>query len=301
MPASDFATLDSFSLDRAYALAMASELAYEDGASVEHSVREEWGFDRCRFVDSDDSQGFVAANRDVVIVAFRGTEANDVSDWLTDADFTLVDGPLEGQVHEGFYDALADVWQVVNHELQLLDPQQRKSLWVTGHSLGGALAALAAARWAEAGRHVSGLYTFGQPRTGDAKFRRNFNFAMKASAFRFVNDNDLVTRIPPRALGYSHVGTLKYFTDAGRLEGDVSWWQMFLDRWTFHIDGFLDGALEAAQDHSMTGYRQLIEQARSGSAGMAMAAATQAAGAVDILPLVTPREKAMMIPRRRAA
>lgn len=293
------APLEPFRLDRAYALAMAAELAYESAEAIERTVRDEWGFDHCRFVESDDSQAFVAADDDVLIAAFRGTEADDVSDWLTDADFTLVDGPLGGKVHEGFYDALADVWQVVQSEIVELDPQQRKSLWVTGHSLGAALAALAAARWLDSDRHVHGLYTFGQPRTGDAAFCRNFNFRLKASTFRFVNDNDLVTRVPPRVLGFSHVGTIKYFTDAGRLEGDVSWWKMFLDRWTFHLDGLLDGAIEGAQDHSMTAYRQLVEAAMGDDVhGEPHGARSHSS---DILPMFPPAHKAMILPRRRAA
>ncbi len=287
-----------FSIDRAFALATAAELAYSPGDQITTSVCDDWGFDDCRFIDSDDSQAFIAIDRDVLIVSFRGTEAN-FSDWLTDADFSLVKGPLGGKVHEGFYDALADIWHKMAAEIAYLDPQQRKSLWVTGHSLGGALATLAAARWIEARRTVQGLYTFGQPRTGDAAFRRNFNFALKASTFRFVNDNDLVTRVPPRALGFSHLGTMKYFTDAGRLESDASWWQLFLDRWTFHLDGFLDGELEATQDHSMTGYRKLIEATRS--PGSPNPFAPTQPDARNVIPMFTPERKPVLLPRRRAA
>ena len=293
------APIEPFSLPRAHAMALAAELVYASGDEVLRTVCDQWGFHRCRFIDSDDSQVFMAADRDAIVVSFRGTEANDLSDWLTDADFNLVDGPLDGRVHEGFYDALADIWQALDREIWLHDPQQRKSLWITGHSLGGALAALAAARWTEMGRRISGLYTFGQPRTGDAKFSRNFNFAMKASTFRFVNDNDLVTRVPPRALGFSHVGTLKYFTDAGQLEGDVTWWRMFLDRWTFHIDGFLDGALEGAQDHSMVGYRKLIEAIRT--TDLIHDDEPSPTHNSDIIPLFAPQQKPMLLPRRRAA
>jgi triacylglycerol lipase len=276
---------------------MAAELAYESEATIERAVFDEWGFDHCRFIDSDDSQAFVAADREVIIVAFRGTE-NDLTDWLTDADFNMVKGPLNGKVHEGFYDGLSQIWHSLHNEVIACDPQQRKSLWVTGHSLGAALAALAAARWYEWGRHVSGAYTFGQPRTGDATFRRNFNFAMKASTFRFVNDNDLVTRVPPRALGFSHLGTLKYFTDAGSLEGDASWWQMFLDRWTFHLEGLLDGALEAAQDHSMIVYRQLVEAALGTPMILPFA---QPQAAAEVMPMLRAEQKPMLLPRRRAA
>jgi len=289
---------EPFSLERAYALALASELAYEDGETIARTACDEWGFDHCSFIDADDSQVFWATDRGVLVVAFRGTEAGQFADWLTDADFTLVDGPLGAQVHEGFYDALADVWQRLHHEVSLADPQRRKSFWITGHSLGGALAALAAARWIDGGRPVAGLYTFGQPRTGDAAFRRNFNFVLKASTFRFVNDNDLVTRVPPRAMGFSHLGTLRYFTDAGRLECDASWWQMFLDRWTFRLDGFFDGVLEAAEDHSMTGYRRLIE-ASLDRCDLRFDAGFDTSRA-DILPFLLPVQRPLILPRRRA-
>lgn len=258
--------LEPFSLPRAYALAMAAEAAYRPAAKVHSLVTHDWGFDHFDFFDICDTQAFLAADRDTLIVSFRGTEGSEMADWLTDADMTLVDGPLDARVHEGFYAALADVWQVLQHEVQRLDPHLKMTLWITGHSLGGALASLAAARWIERGRPVHGVYTFGQPRVGDAKFARNFNFEMKSTAFRFVNNNDLVSRVPPRALGYSHVGLCKYFTDGGSFEEDYSWWQTFLDRWTFRWEDFFDGEWEAAADHSMTNYRRLVAAAGAGQA-----------------------------------
>ncbi len=255
--------LEPFSLPRAYGMALAAEAAYRPAAEIHSLATHDWGFDHFEFIDVGNTQLFLAADGDVLIVAFRGSEGSEMADWLTDADMTLVDGPLDSQVHEGFYRALADVWQLLQHEVQRLDPQLQKSLWITGHSLGGALASLAAARWIERGRPVQGVYTFGQPRVGDAKFARNFNFEMKSTAFRFVNNNDVVSRVPPRAMGYSHVGLCKYFTDGGNLEEDISWWQSFLDRWTFRWEDFFDGAWEGTADHSMTAYRRLVAAAGS--------------------------------------
>ena len=96
------------------------------------------------FFDDNDTQAFVAADAEKIVVCFRGTESDRLCDWLTDADISLVEGPLEGRVHGGFYDALSDVWHVVDRAVQQLDRYGHKTLWVTGHSLGGALASLAA-------------------------------------------------------------------------------------------------------------------------------------------------------------
>lgn len=253
--------MDSFDLHNALLLAGASEIVYREPAAAEQFVLRQWGFGQFAFIDADDTQAFVAGDPRTVVVCFRGTETNDLGDWLTDADTSLVAGPLGGRVHEGFYDALSHVWQAVDRAVGRFDPHKAKPLWITGHSMGGALAALAAARWLDRGRRVSGIYTFGQPRTGDGTFARNFNFELKCNAFRFVNNNDLVTRIPPRALGYSHLGTFKYLTSEGKLEDDIGWWRMFLDRWTFRLDEVLRAACDGIDDHSMITYRQCLEAA----------------------------------------
>ena len=57
---------------------------------------------------------------------------------------------------------------------------------------------------------VHGLYTLGQPRTGDSKFVEKFDLKYKSSSFRFVNNNDIVTRVAPSTLGYKHIGTFLY-------------------------------------------------------------------------------------------
>ena len=275
-----------FTLHNAQALGLAAEVAYEAPEAAEATARARLGCRQFVFLDEEDTQAFVSSNREATIVAFRGTEKN-VADWLTDADASLVSGPLDGRVHEGFYDSLSDVWHALDRTITRLDPHGDKPLWLTGHSLGGALATLATARWIDRGRPIAGMYSFGQPRTGDRVFARNFDFAMKSSAFRFVNDNDLVSRVPPRAMGYRHVGTFKYFTDGGLFAEGVSWWRAFLDRWTFRLEDFFDGQLEGFADHSMKQYNHHIATAIS--AGLRL---------VGAAPVRTPRP---VRPRRRAA
>ena len=98
-----------------------------------------------------------------------------------------------------------------------------------------------------------------EPRTGDEPFARNFNFAFKPYAHRIVNHNDLITRVPPRAFGYSHTGTFKYFTEQGELVDNIDWWQRFLDSWQGAYDDFFDWAGDGVRDYNMTQYRQLID------------------------------------------
>jgi hypothetical protein len=79
--------------------------------------------------------------------------------------------------------------------------------------LGGALATLLAAEWSGE-RSVDGVFTYGQPRVGDEEFRGFLNQRLGARFSRFVNDDDIVARVPP---GYRHMGTLYHFDEDGSL------------------------------------------------------------------------------------
>ena len=179
------------------------------------------------------TQCYVAHNQDVVIVAFRGTQVlkpvagqppgemwrQVVKDLWKDTKFRLVVSGQGGSVHEGFKQALEEVWETLKSYLDgLQEKTPTRPIWFTGHSLGAALATLAADRFGD----VQGLYTFGSPLVGDEGFARDF----QVSGYRFVNNNDIVARIPPwgpNALKlikwgrYQHVGHLKYIDEAGML------------------------------------------------------------------------------------
>lgn len=253
----------AFNLQNAYSLAMAANLAYESEKGIESKVKKIWGFNDFKFFDSNGTQAFVMANNNVIVVSFRGTEPNRIEDWLTDIDFNFVEGPLGGRVHDGFYTALSNVWQKIERTISLFRANKPKSLWFTGHSLGAAVAALAVAKLRDEDRPVDGLYTFGQPRTGDRTFARNFNLEFKPYAFRFVNNNDIVTRVPPRAMNFSHVGTFKYFTETKNLVDDIVWWNRFLDRVRGRIEDLLEWGTDGIKDHSMEGYEKLVKKALS--------------------------------------
>ncbi|WP_051906601.1 lipase family protein [Methylomarinum vadi] len=155
-----------------------------------------------------DTQAYIVANDDAVILTFRGTEPDQFKDVLADAYLHPLEFPGKGKVHGGFYGALSgDCWERIVSVLQR-PHLQTKMLWITGHSLGAALATVAAAHL-----NPHGLYTFASPRVGDSVFCASF---AGSNSQRFVNCSDLVTRVPLKdIMDYQHIETLQYFTAAG--------------------------------------------------------------------------------------
>lgn len=246
--------------ENAVALSHAAQLAYNSAAEGA-ALAQQWGFARFRFLDRRETQALVMANDAAVVVAFRGTEPAKLRDWMSDLDTLLCDGPF-GHVHNGFQQALVRVWDELNP--CVTEFQDRgQSLWITGHSLGAALATLAAARWREADKPVHGLYTFGSPRVGDREFERAFGQDFGARNFRFVNNCDLVTRVPLRAMGFSHAGTLLYFDSKGRLQSDPGFWDAFLNRVRGRIDDLGKMGPADLKQHSIDHYVKLCEKNRA--------------------------------------
>lgn len=248
--------------ENAVALGNGALLAYADAGTCATSASA-WGFARAHFIDRRETQCLVMGNAAAVVVAFRGTEPAKLQDWMSDLDTRQVAGPF-GQVHDGFWRALSYVWDELTACVAEYQ-DQGQSLWVTGHSLGAALATLACARWREADKPVHGLYTFGSPRVGDRVFERTFDQDFGARTFRFVNNGDLVTRVPPRALGFSHVGTFAYFDDQGRLQTDPGWWDRFLNRVQADVADLGKLGLADIKEHSMERYLALCEANRADS------------------------------------
>jgi triacylglycerol lipase len=289
-------SMSHFSLRTARRLAKAAELVYEDPEMVEQTVVERWKATSFCFADVESTQAFVSADHGSIIVCFRGTEPDRPEDWIADLGFDLVDGPMGGRVHAGFYDALSMVWDSIDRQVCQLQAERPRRLWVTGHSLGAALATLAVARWRDNDLPVAGLYTFGQPRTGDRTFARNFDFAFRPHAFRIVNHLDIVTRTPPRSLGYRHLGNFVYFTESGEMTNDVDWWQRFLDGWTGAIDAILDWGGEGIEDHRMVHYCSQLEQVSTSCSSWFDHTHFFSAAAHEI-----PSPSTLVTPRRRAA
>ena len=229
----------------ARALVYAANLAYEPVPANITAKAATWGFDPARVTviapASSVLQAVVLGGTDKVVLAFRGTRPDQLTDWMADFEIEKVSfsdyfpSPDVGMVHEGFCRLLAGSWPEIQAAVSRYQ-DNGQPLWITGHSLGGALATLATAAYTFAAREpVNGLYTFGQPRVGDLAFCTQSETHFGDIMFRFVNDEDIVTRVPPRIVPgiplpsyYGHTGQLRFFEANGALHSDDHWWNAFL-------------------------------------------------------------------------
>src|SRR5262245_53439380 len=204
-----------FSRINAWWLADAALLAYRDESSAQ-PIWDRAGLD-FKYLSVGGTQCHVAWAEAFAIVAFRGTQPNfaDVFDIVRGEHDP---GPFGGSVHGGFLAAHQRIWPLVQDTLEEIDSAGR-TIWFTGHSLGGALATLSMDRF----NGARGLYTIGSPTVGDRTFATSFDSRHQGRCFRFVNHLDFVVHAPEvlSFLGlYSHVKELKFIDAQGGISSD---------------------------------------------------------------------------------
>jgi predicted lipase len=150
------------------------------------------------------------------LISFRGT--NSVVDIKFDLDARLIkldDSHQDIMVHAGFRHKLKSIEKQIRAILEEYNESYDKVIF-TGHSLGGALATLAAPLFGEAYPTKSiECLTFGTPRVGDAKFVEWFN-AKVDSNFRVINEGDRVVALPIQK-SFLHVSDAISFSRSGRV------------------------------------------------------------------------------------
>ena len=229
-----------FELVNAWWLAEAATLVYDR----EDFVRERFvnaGLPKVVLISHGGTQCYVASNNDFSVVAFRGTESGArnlseirqiVLDVRDDKHFLPTPFGAGGKIHRGFAAAVNAVWDVAGGLRSHLNAiGGGRSFWFTGHSLGAAAATVAAALAERSGMQVSGLYTYGSPRVGDAEFAMHFQGVFPGNSgrdyHRFINEQDIVTRVPPEQFGFRHVGSSHHIHPdgtirAGEVKGDAT-------------------------------------------------------------------------------
>lgn len=208
----------AFDLRNAWWLAESALLAYADSLFVQSEFQRA-GLTGFKLIVGNNSgtQCFVAHNADFVVIAFRGTQVPQkfdspfleiVKDIFTDAKAILSDSKQGGKAHTGFLDAWREVKvELLSYLKSLQSDHPKITFWFTGHSLGAALATLAADSFGA----VQGLYTFGSPRVGDASFRDDFHVLH----YRILIGDDIVTKVPIEP--YVHVGQEKHIDEKDEL------------------------------------------------------------------------------------
>lgn len=276
-----------FSPQNAYYFARLSRMAYKmknevEGLLVGNATSTGLGFDRFHWFEAgdeadkeyfdgiEDTEAFVAANDDMIAVVFRGTK--EMADWATNLRASWRSCPVEwdfpsaeGSMHEGFDDGVNSVWQSagMHSTITSLYHEQGKNrkLYLAGHSLGGALATIAAARLAfDEDMDIAGIYTIGSPRIFDQLSAKHFDSkvnhgtALKKKYFRSRNNNDIVPRVP--ASPFIHVGTEIYLDRLGTISATG-----VMDRLLGRLSAYLRGEfIDDINDHATSEYVRLFEQ-----------------------------------------
>lgn len=272
----------------ALSLAKVSRLVYQDVRYIAKITRL-WSIDirnNFRFFNAHnrDTQALMFRTDECVVLAFRGTQ--EVRDWMTNLNTKLRNFTIrragktmlssyKGRVHTGFFLGWAEIerdvlaqfkrWQTVDKANGVSKPLP--PLLVTGHSLGGALATMAAASLHENGFEIAGLYTFGQPRVGDLTFSRQLNKNLSGKVFRFVNNNDVVPHVPPPFSlqnpfrFYGHLGAVKYFNSKGLLMVNYKAFNRAVDGFIGLVKGVFESGFDLIADHNMSYYISYLDQA----------------------------------------
>ncbi|CAN0019804.1 unnamed protein product [Scytosiphon promiscuus] len=283
----------TFSLQNAFYFARMSKIVYDEKGEVEGMLKGNdtnagMGFEHFHWFEADpeisgasvldatqDTEGFVATNDEVLIVVFRGTK--ELTDWTTNMRMVPRSAPRDWNavagcdVHRGFDDGVDTVWLPgpgnpagMHATIKALYDEEgsERKLYVAGHSLGGALATIAAARLVLVDNmNIAGIYTIGSPRVFDSKLASvfdqtvNHGTAMKDKYFRCRNNNDVVPRMPP--IPYEHVGTEIYLDRFGAISTSSLW-----DRILGRISALFRGnIIDGVNDHSSSEYVRLFKQA----------------------------------------
>jgi hypothetical protein len=234
-------------------------------------------FEKLCFLENDITDTQVAIWRDArrkrVVIAFRGTEQTKWKDLQT--DLMLVPAGLnperiggdfkqEVQVHSGFLSAYDSVRIRIISLLKMTigyidDVTEREDKWhvyVTGHSLGGALATLLAlelssSQLAKRGAITVTMYNFGSPRVGNKQFAEIYNQKVKDS-WRVVNHRDIIPTVP-RLMGYCHVAHPVYLS-----AGDVE--DIEFQKDGYHAEVIGEATPDILVSRFMKGEKELVEK-----------------------------------------
>ena len=149
----------------------------------------EASFDLVRTFNNNGTQALLAKREmdKIAILAFRGTEKEDIRDIKTDLNARFYKDDNGAKIHTGFYKAFKGVEKDIREELKKLTDY---SLYITGHSLGGALALIATREINS--DNLAACYTFGSPKVGNSEF----GDPIKAPIYRVVNAVDIVPCLP---------------------------------------------------------------------------------------------------------
>lgn len=231
---------------RSVLFARLSQIAYYNVKDATKQAKK-LGFTTTEFYDRDGAQAYRFMNKTDLVIACRGTEPTCYNDIGADINAVPVVAETVSRVHQGFKAEVDELWPMILEDItrtQNLD----KNLWFTGHSLGAAMTTLMAGRC----KHCALLpdpietYTYGSPRVGWPTYVKSLDIVHH----RWVNNNDVVCRVPFAIMGYRHTGQEHYLNAYGNVRR-MTGWQRFKDRMRGLWFGVKKGKIDSFSDHSI--------------------------------------------------
>lgn len=232
------------------AMAQCAKAAYDRDSRITFA---NWGFDtNYQKISHKHTYVHVACNTTHIIIAFRGTNNRKVTDYLADADlWPHMDG--KSWVHRGFKRRAE--W-LIPGIIRYINKHPDKSIYITGHSMGGAMALYTAYELERLNVNPITVFTYGCPRIGN----REYVDLIRSTHHRFVNCNDIIPRIPLSIIGYKHHGTLHYLNYNGELT-DFTHWQRIKDIYKARANALRGGyVFDWFHDHKMGSYIKKISR-----------------------------------------
>lgn len=240
-------------LRRSLVMAELAMIAYNDEAEAKRAAAA-IGFPEARLFDKNGAQAFRFRNDHDVVLTCRGTQITEWNDIKADANAVMAALGAIGNVHSGFNREVDVLWPMLEELLR----GDKQPVWFCGHSLGAAMATICAYRCKKSAivGDPQELHTFGSPRVGCKRYIRH----AEVTHYRWVHNNDIVTRVPPVMMGYRHCGNEIYLDRFGqirRLTGVLR----SRDRWRGFLGGLLQWRLDMLSDHSIRHYAGHLAEA----------------------------------------
>lgn len=217
-------------------------ITYEDQTTSKTKFKT-LGYTIVDFFDIENAQAYLLkGSDDTHVLSFRGTEVTEPSDVLADLKAGKNIEAIGGKIHVGFKGEINKLWPAIEKATANIN-----SLYVTGHSLGAAMATIAAGRMQS---KVLALVTFGSPRVGNQEYVN----CLTVTHYRVQNNCDDVTKVPFKLMGFAHHGTHVYMNYYGAFR-NLTPWQQVKDMVRSRVKAYTKGQkFLGVYDHMMDNY-----------------------------------------------
>ena len=238
--------------NKPYTMAILSGLAYGEPSEVSKKFRKH-GFHSNKYCSKNGAQCYIVWNDTDAVICFRGTEPKEMSDIKADLNAIQKQGlHNKGDVHGGFQGEINKLWDLI---VEKIDELKDHKIYITGHSLGGAMATICAKRLQEQKVEVQCLYTYGSPRVGDRRWVKS----LQIPHYRFQNNNDVVCKVPFWIMGYRHHGKNVYIGYNGKI-AKMNMWRRFIDSMRGRFKAWSKWQLfDGIYDHNITSYTKRVK------------------------------------------